>query len=54
MSGMSRKSGYDFCDENMPDVLSRHEFLLLGRDRPNGNHAVAVMLQRKPFQFVQF
>lgn len=29
MSGMSRKSGYDFCDENMPDALSRHEFLML-------------------------
>jgi hypothetical protein len=34
MSDTGRKSGYDFCDKNMPNVLSWREISLLGRNRP--------------------
>lgn len=53
MSGMIRQSGYHFCDENMPNLLSWHEFSVFRRSWPNEKRAVTERLRRKPFQFVQ-
>jgi len=43
---MFRRSGYHFCDKNMPGKASRREFLSSGQLRPNGKRAVASQPRR--------